>query len=609
MIPAAVRAEQVRTLYRHSGAVLATNVVSSWVVAVLLWATVSSALLLAFIGTTGLLCAARFVLYRRYWRAAPDPTDSDRWGLRFTVGSALSGATWGAGAFVLFSRGGPMAELILPFVVGGMTAAAAGTTSAYLPAFLAFMLPSVTGLALGALDAGAAAHVGMSTLLLVYAVGLSFVASRNNRALVEAFRFRFENQALLEEVSRVRVHLEETNRSLEERVAERSTAFERQTDVLRDAQRLESIGRLAGGVAHDFNNLLLVVLANAEGALDDPRLAEGLRGPVGEIRDAAGRGAELVKQLLLVGRRQSMRPETLDLNQAVTRSQRLLVRLIGEHITLDVALHPTPLFVHVDPTQIEQVIINLAANARDAMPSGGTLRIETAASELDAAEHGAHAMLLVRDTGAGMDTQTRIHLFEPFFTTKEVGKGTGLGLATVYGVVEQSGGTIRVESTLDLGSSFFVYLPLVGPPVAEVRAAPASDAPPARAGTVLLVEDDPSVRVVTQRLLRRGGYDVLAAENATHALKLASEHAGPIHVLVSDVVMPGLSGPELDERLRATRPGLCTLFMSGYSRDVVMPVSDEAHGRAYVDKPFSQEQFMRRVAALMSRSTAADRSP
>jgi CheY-like chemotaxis protein len=254
---------------------------------------------------------------------------------------------------------------------------------------------------------------------------------------------------------------------------------------------------------------------------------------------------------------------------------------------------------------MEQVIINLAANARDAMPRGGTLRLETAPTDLAVTGAGSpakpHAALIVRDTGTGMDAETRNHAFDPFFTTKDVGRGTGLGLATVHGVVEQSGGRIRVESTLDCGSSFYVYLPLVDAPEPNAFAVKQADVRRPQTGTVLLVEDDPAVGKATARILRRGGYEVLTAGGPEEALELVHKHAAPIDLLVSDVVMPGMSGPDLDRRLRELRPGLRTLFVSGYSRDVVVPPSDEAHGRGYLAKPFTQEELLHAVLALSTR--------
>jgi CheY-like chemotaxis protein len=325
-----------------------------------------------------------------------------------------------------------------------------------------------------------------------------------------------------------------------------------------------------------------------------------------EARDAAARGAELVKQLLLFSRRQESRPETLDLNQVVTAMQRLLVRLIGEHLTLDVTLSETPLYVRMDRTQLEQIVINLVTNARDAMSAGGVVGIETSGVELAQAEDevaaGSYARLKVVDTGVGMDSETRKRLFEPFFTTKEVGRGTGLGLATVYGIVEQCGGAIRVESESRHGSRFSIYFPRTEVPAASARPSAPVPAGAGPSATVLLCEDDPGVRGVANRMLSRAGHKVLIAEDPERALALAAEHDGPIDVLMTDVVMPKMSGPDLSERLRKVRPELRTLFMSGYNRGHLVPAEDESKGVLFLEKPFTYDSLLRKVAALVALS-------
>jgi signal transduction histidine kinase/CheY-like chemotaxis protein len=483
-------------------------------------------------------------------------------------------------------------------VIGGMSAAAAGTVSIYLPAFQAYVLPALLALVARALLLGSPLHVAMGAMMFVFAVAMCFVAAVNSRSLTEAFRLRFE-------LSSAQARLEETNRTLEQRVSERSAAFERQSEVLRDAQRMEAIGRLAGGVAHDFNNLLMVVLGNASDLLNNPRPSEALAGPLTEIRDAASRGSELVKQLLVFSRRQGVRPEVLDLNQALSTLTRLLARLTGERLTFHVSLHQEPLFVRIDPTQLEQVLINLVSNSRDATPEGGTITLETKPLVLQRSElglkPGPYAVLTVSDTGEGMDSETRLRVFDPFFTTKQVGKGTGLGLATVYGIVDQSGGKIQVESERGRGSQFRVYLPQVAAPAAkEATPRPALVAAQAKRVAVLLVEDEVSVRAVTERMLRKAGHHVLTAEHAEQALLLMSRDAPSIELLITDVVMPGLSGPELALRLREQRPGLRTLFISGYSRDHVIPETDTTQGVAFLAKPFTYEALLETVSTLLA---------
>lgn len=371
---------------------------------------------------------------------------------------------------------------------------------------------------------------------------------------------------------------------------------------LRHAQKMEAVGQLAGGVAHDFNNLLTAIIGNADFLLQDLAPGAASRADVSEIRQAADRAAALTRQLLAFSRKQVLQPRALDLNQLVEGVERMLRRLLTENI--DVRLHLAPQLgvVHADPGQLEQVLLNLAVNARDAMPDGGKLVIETADADLqapDAAEPvgvtpGRYAVLAVSDTGVGMDDHVRSHLFEPFFTTKGPGKGTGLGLATVYGIVQQSGGTIWVYSEPNHGTTFKVYLPST----ATERAAEAAAAPtvPARGSeTVLLVEDAQAVRALANRVLRAAGYNVLPAANGAEAERVASGHEGTIHLLLTDVVMPGLSGRQLAERIGAIRPEMRVLYMSGYTDDAVVHHGVLEEGVAYLEKPFTPDGLARRV--------------
>src|SRR6266508_144370 len=374
------------------------------------------------------------------------------------------------------------------------------------------------------------------------------------------------------------------------------------------AQKMEAVGRLAGGVAHDFNNILTAIggytdLLRADLAPDDPR-----RQDVDEIHRAAARAAALTQQLLAFSRRQVMQPKVLDLNALVLDIEKLLRRLIGEDILLASVLDRQLGHVRADPGQLQQVILNLAVNARDAMPGGGRLTIETRNVDLHeqyADEHravipGRYVLLAVRDTGAGMDAETQAHLFEPFFTTKGLGKGTGLGLATVYGIVKQSGGHIWVDSELGHGTTFKIYLPRVDEP-AEPLEEPSS-APPARLrGTerILLVEDEAAVRAVTRQLLQRNGYDVIEAPEGTAALALLQAGAVTVDLLLTDVVMPGMGGRELAQRVVPRYPGLRVLFMSGYTDDAVVRHSILEDGVNYLQKPFHPEALLRKVREVL----------
>ncbi|HEV2752175.1 MAG TPA: ATP-binding protein [Gemmatimonadales bacterium] len=376
---------------------------------------------------------------------------------------------------------------------------------------------------------------------------------------------------------------------------------------LLQAHKMEAIGRLAGGLAHDFNNLLTAMLGSADLLLEILGPDHPGREDVDAVREAALRAAELTRQLLAFSRQQVLTPRVLDVNTLVAGVERILRRLIGEDITLQTALAPAIGAVRADPNQLEQVILNLAVNARDAMPHGGTLTIETANVELDhayAREHapvtpGRYVLLAVSDTGSGMDVQTKARIFEPFFTTKERGKGTGLGLSTAYGIVKQSGGYIWVYSEPGQGTTFKIYLPRIE---AEVETAPPAQTPTAslRGGeTLLVVEDHPDVRRLTKKVLEARGYTVLVAAEGSEALRLAAQHAGPIDLLVTDVVMPGMSGREAALLLTAQRPDLKVLYLSGYADETIVRHGVLEPGLAFLQKPFAPDVLARKVRDVL----------
>ena len=376
------------------------------------------------------------------------------------------------------------------------------------------------------------------------------------------------------------------------------------------AQKMEAVGRLAGGVAHDFNNILTAIggytdLLLADLPLDDPR-----RQDVDEIHRAADRAAALTQQLLAFSRRQVLQPKVIDLNALVSNVEKLLGRLIGEDVQLATALAHDVGRVRADPGQLEQVIVNLAVNARDAMPAGGKLTIETRNVDLDAAyaaEHrtvvpGPYVVIAVSDTGTGMSTETQSHIFEPFFTTKEVGKGTGLGLATVYGIVKQSGGSIWVYSELGHGTTIKVYLPRVDEPP-EPLAAPGLANPERLRGTetILLVEDEPAVRAVARQILARQGYTVLEAPDGPAALAMFAG-GGRVDLILTDVVMPGMSGRTLADQLATRWPGVRVLYMSGYTDDAIVRHGMLEPGLAYLQKPFRPDALVRKVREVLNRT-------
>jgi PAS domain S-box-containing protein len=374
---------------------------------------------------------------------------------------------------------------------------------------------------------------------------------------------------------------------------------------LQQAQKMEAVGRLAGGIAHDFNNMLTAVKGYSEFLLDDLDVSDVRRTDVQEIAKAADRAASLTRQLLAFSRKQVLQPRPVNLNDVVEGMEKMLRRLIGEDISIVARLETELRLVEADPSQVEQVIMNLAVNARDAMPTGGTLTIETRSATLErveadwAIEPGPYALLVMSDTGIGMDAQTRAQIFEPFFTTKPVGQGTGLGLSTVYGIVKQSGGHVSVYSELGHGSTFKVYLPQVAASASDPMLGPAMSRLPRGSETIVLVDDDEGVRAVARRILQRAGYTVLSAPDGVEALRLIGENAGKVQLLVTDVVMPGLGGRDLVAHVRDTHPELRVLFVSGYTEEGVRRHGVLDTESAFLEKPFTAERLAQKVREIL----------
>ncbi len=377
---------------------------------------------------------------------------------------------------------------------------------------------------------------------------------------------------------------------------------------LRLSQKMEAVGRLAGGVAHDFNNLLTAILGY--GSLLSSRLAPGAPGreELDEMLRASERATALTQQLLAFSRKQVLEPVVLDVNELVRNLEKMLRRLIGEDLELATKLDALAGRVRADHGQLEQVIMNLVLNARDAMPNGGRLTIETANADLDesyAQRHitvrpGRYVMVAVSDTGTGMDAETQAHIFEPFFTTKEKGKGTGLGLSTVYGIVKQSGGNIWVYSEPGKGTTFKVYLPRVGEPAEEGVPRTAGPLSTSGTGTILVVEDEPAIRALAKRVLEGRGYRVIEAGSGKDALERVRAEEGPINLLLTDLVMPDMPGTELACRLEEMRPGVRVLFMSGYTDDGVVRSGQLGSGHAFLQKPFTPGILASKVREILS---------
>jgi two-component system, cell cycle sensor histidine kinase and response regulator CckA len=374
---------------------------------------------------------------------------------------------------------------------------------------------------------------------------------------------------------------------------------------LRQAQKLEAVGRLAGGLAHDLNNILTVIVGHSQVLLNDLPSEHPERGKIEEMRKAGDRAAALIKQLLAFSRQQPSEPKVLDLNPVIVNFETMLRRLIGEDIELVLCASREPLRVKADPSQLEQIVMNLVVNARDAMPKGGKLLIETAVADLDRTpmyhlkplSPGTYVKLSVSDTGCGILPEVQAHMFEPFFTTKEEGMGTGLGLATVFGIVTQGGGGLDVSSMIGQGTRFDVYLPRV---IEEVETAASSETTPSCTRgheTILLVEDDAGVRKLIRDELRKLGYQVFEAKNGVEACLVGTQHIGGLQLLIADMVMPGMGGKELAQHLRVIKPDLKLFFISGYTDDVGIVAGDP--GSVYLQKPFAPETLAKMIRELL----------
>ncbi|HEY6561998.1 MAG TPA: PAS domain-containing protein [Polyangiaceae bacterium] len=440
-----------------------------------------------------------------------------------------------------------------------------------------------------------------------YLLGISEDITDRRRAAEQLLRAKEE---LEQRVAERTAELTQKNIELERQIADRERAERTlgQTEQkLIHAQKMEAIGRLAGGVAHDLNNMLSAILGHVGLALNDVPAGGALREDLEQIKGAAERATVLTQQLLAYGRRQTMQPRIVDLNAVILETERMLRRVIGEDVELVVELESELWHVELDPLKIEQALLNLAANARDAMPGGGTLRIETRRVRLSAnqpegnpgALQGDYVLLAVSDSGVGMDEQTQANVFEPFFTTKTGQRGTGLGLATVYGVVVQSGGHITLSSEPGRGTTFCLYFPAQPGQRATLAPVPAELEPGALA-TILLVEDESLVRRAAFAILRRAGYSTLQAANGPSALAVAAAHPGTIELLLTDVIMPGMSGRELASRLHAARPTTRVLYMSGYTANVIGPEGVLPTDTAFIQKPFTPEALLSRVREVLS---------
>lgn len=424
---------------------------------------------------------------------------------------------------------------------------------------------------------------------------------------------RTAREELEERVNERTAELAQVNEQLRREIAEHKRDNQDKNlleEQLRQSQKMDVLGQLAGGVAHDFNNMLTIIKGYSELVLSTISQEEPFYDDIRAIRDAGERAAALTSKLLTFGRRQPLEATTFDLNSAVSAAQDMLQRVIGEHVLIDVQLHPTSLFVHTDSGLFDQILVNLSVNARDAMPQGGQIAIRTEQLALDAPltnrfvhlEPGTYVLLSVGDTGTGMDDGTLNRIFEPFFTTKGRGKGTGLGLAMVYSVVKQSGGQIDVHSKPNEGTTFTIYLPLseISPPDDLLDADAPSTHGGQKNGTVMVVEDEDIVRNLARRVLGDHGFDVLEASRGDEALALSELHNGTIDLLLTDVVMPEMNGPELAQHLSKQRPAMRTIYMSGYTQSELLRHGVEEDNVIFLQKPFSPQGLIDKVNTTLS---------
>ena len=416
-------------------------------------------------------------------------------------------------------------------------------------------------------------------------------------------------------LGRLAPSIKRTLRDLDERLERRRAedALRQSEKQFRQAQKMEAVGRLAGGLAHDFNNLLTVIMGHSQVLIEELAAGTPVRAKIEEMHKAGERAASLIRQLMAFSRKQPEEPKVLPLNSVVGNVDSMLRRLIGEDIQLVIRLDPDDGHVKADPGQVEQVIMNLAVNARDAMPNGGRLTVETSNVQFGqrrnrppmGAEPGSYIALIVRDTGHGMDEDTQSHVFEPFFTTKEKGKGTGLGLSTVYGIVKQSGGCIEVESKPGRGATFKIFFPRIEGVSQGTETASVGGESVKGRETVLLVEDEPGVRRLVNETLRLHGYTVLEARHGIEALLTGAKHAGPIHLLLTDVVMPQMSGPEVAEKLATVRPDVKVLYMSGYPDHPAFSKGGIDTEHSFLQKPFTPSTLAQKVREVLDGSIVA----
>jgi signal transduction histidine kinase/ActR/RegA family two-component response regulator len=606
--PETVHSEEIRALFEQVRPVLWANVAVAALVCATLWNHASRPRLVGWFVALCLLTLLRVLFHASYSRERPPAGEIESWGRRFVVASTASGLLWGAAGALFFASDSLLSQGLLAFALAGMTAGAAGTLASHLPAFFGYFVPALLPLAVRALLEGDRIHLGMVAMLVAYGLGMQRVARNNHAAFARAFSLALENQQLAEQLSLSQVELQETNHTLEQRVVERTQALEQQTEVLRQAQRLEIAGRLAGGLAHDFNSLLTVVTNNAKALKDLPALDEQGRQAADEVLQAGQRGVALIRQLLAFGRSKRAEPRVFSLNQLVREWGELLRHILGQAVTIETQLDPRAPDARADPAQVEQVLVNLVASAGVKLQGGGTLRLVTRARQLSDDRDlpsADYVELTIEYFGptAGEDESRRA--FDPLLSIDADSRQRERGLSAVWQLARDWGGRIVADADLHPGTRFRVLLPSAGVPRRSATT-PTPSSKTRRSATILVVDDEPTLRAVIRRALVREGYSVICAEDGPSAQKLSSGHSGAIDLLVTDVVMPGQSGLSLARELRAQRPGLAVLFISGFTFEESVPANDANERLAYLPKPFDTQQLTDRVQELLSGTRRSD---
>ena len=601
----------IRALFGQTAPILWANVGVAVIVVAVLWNDAPQLHLLLWLGALTLLTVVRAAFQRRYFEAQPAAREVEVWGRRFVLGSTLSGVLWGTAGVLFFEPGSALSQSLLAFALGGMTAAASSALASHLPAFFGFSAFALGPLTVRVFVEGDRLHLGLGAMLLVYGIGMQRVARVNHASFARAFELGLKNAELLEQLSASQIDLQETNRTLEERVHDRSMELERQGEALRKAQRLELVGRLAGGLAHDFNSLLTVVLNNAALLKEHRGLDEQGKLAADEIQEAALRGAALIRQLLAFGGPRRAQPRVLAADALIGEWAEPLKRILGPTTSLEVALDAGKAHVRADPAHLEQVLVNLVADARAAVVSGGKLVIAThtrTAFESADLPAGDYVELEVVGSGQGGLKDDSRALPTYFLVDVDV-PDRDARLSSVRSIIEGYGGRLVVDPETQAGTRVRAYFPALpqpatAPPVERQEAASTTSGV-----TVLVVDDEPTLRSVIRRSLVREGFSVLMAEDGEHALEVARKHAGPIALLISDVVMPGVSGPELARRLRVDRPRLGVLLISGYTFEESLPVTEGARSTAYLSKPFDIKTLSTKVHALLHACSNASVPP